>query len=119
MIEKVYCEKCGSEMISIDNKKPIGMNCPNCGWGWASSYINEIDLDEKIYEIILLEGNEISNATVRAISIVTNTNYLNSRKILMKGDSTLIQGNARQIKEFASILETNNIKYKIVPEYPY
>ena len=45
MSEKVFCEKCGAEMHPIDPAKPIGMICPKCGWGWATSYIDPIAED--------------------------------------------------------------------------
>ena len=42
MTDKIICEKCGAEMLPIDQNKPVGMTCPNCGWGWATTYIEPI-----------------------------------------------------------------------------
>jgi hypothetical protein len=52
----VICEKCGAEMKPLSDIYPVGMTCPNCGWGWATTYIDPINLDESDYHIILVSS---------------------------------------------------------------
>ena len=40
--EEILCPTCGAEMRLIDPVKDVGMICPNCGWGWATSDIDPI-----------------------------------------------------------------------------
>ena len=42
MNDAIICEKCGNEMKPLSEIYPIGMTCPNCGWGWATTYIEPI-----------------------------------------------------------------------------
>ena len=44
MNDKCICEKCGAEMKPLSDFSPVGMTCPNCGWGWATTYIDPIKL---------------------------------------------------------------------------
>lgn len=46
MNKEYICEKCGTEMVPIDKKIPVGLTCPNCGWGWATTYIDPIIEDD-------------------------------------------------------------------------
>lgn len=57
MTEKIICEKCGAVMTPLDPERPIGMECPECGWGWVTSYIEPKAEDATIYSIILEQGN--------------------------------------------------------------
>ena len=48
MNKEYICEKCGTEMVPIDKKIPVGLTCPNCGWGWATTYIDPIIEDDML-----------------------------------------------------------------------
>ena len=80
MNDKITCEKCGSEMRPIDSNKPVGMICPKCGWGWATSYMDPMRDDDTTYTISLSEGNSVTNATIQTIAKISNKNYLQAKK---------------------------------------
>ena len=54
MNKEYICEKCGTEMVPIDKKIPVGLTCPNCGWGWATTYIDPIIEDDRMIPCIVL-----------------------------------------------------------------
>ena len=119
MTDKIICEKCGSEMIPIDPNKPVGMTCPNCGWGWATTYSDPIFDDSTVYEIILLDDNQESADNLKAIAKITNTNVINAKKLLYNLPSCIFSGKAVEISALVRLLDEKSLKYKIEPEFPY
>ena len=99
MNDKITCEKCGSEMRPIDSNKPVGMICPKCGWGWATSYMDPMRDDDTTYTISLSEGNSVTNATIQTIAKISNKNYLQAKKIIENSPMNIYIGKATQIKD--------------------
>ena len=112
------CEKCGHEMVSISDTRPIGMTCPNCGWGWATTYIEPIFLDDEDYHVILL-SNDSSVSIIKIISEITTHNYIAVKKMIENAPVEIFIGKANEVKEIKEKLESTNIKYKIEPEFSY
>lgn len=71
MNEKIICEKCGTEMLSIDQYKPVGMKCPKCGWGWATTFIEPIKEDTTDYTVIMCSDNVPSKESISICSVAT------------------------------------------------
>ena len=119
MNNKILCEKCGAEMLPIDSNKPVGMTCPNCGWGWATTYIDPEQEDDTVYVISLSKGNIATRAAVKAISKITNKNFVQAKKTIENSPVDIYAGNAVQVKDVLLLLESLSLAYYITPEFPY
>lgn len=73
----------------------IGMTCPSCGWGWATTYQDPIDLDQNKYTLNVPAQEPCVNA-VKVISSAFSINYLEARKGLASGLLS-VSGTAREI----------------------
>ena len=119
MPEKIKCEKCGAEMIPLDPNKPIGMECPECGWGWVTSYIEPKYEDETVYSITLEQGNDINKTILKAISQIKNCNFIEAKNLIENPNKALTEGRAMEIDKVVQILEQASVKYSIELEWPY
>ena len=45
------CEKCGHEIADRSTAQTICLECPNCGWGFATSLSQPLDEDMTDYKI--------------------------------------------------------------------
>ena len=118
MNDKCICEKCGAEMKPLSEIYPIGMTCPNCGWGWATTYIDPINLDESDYHMILV-SSENSFSNIKIISEIANCNYIEAKNMIENAPTEIFRGNAVEIKEIKQKLESASIDFKIEPKFPY
>lgn len=118
-MEKVICDKCGTEMKPINPQTNSGMICPECGWGWATTPSNPMLEDEKIYNVTLLTGNSISEENVKTVSKIIAQNYLFAKKAIENAPTLLLSGKAREVHKIISELEANSILYEVSPHYPY
>lgn len=119
MIEKNLCEKCGAEMLPIDPDKPIGMKCPECDWGWVTSYIEPKLADVTIYSIILEQGNEPDIEVIKAVSKIANCNFMQAKAMMLEAPQDLTQDRAVVIERCIELLDTASVKYSIKPDWPY
>ena len=118
MNDAIICEKCGNEMKPLSEIYPIGMTCPNCGWGWATTYIEPIRADSMNYHIVLLSANT-ALPNIKLISKIAGCNYLDAKKLIETTPREIFCGNAVEVKAFKEMLETANIEISIDPEFPY
>ena len=122
MKEKCICEKCGAVMVPIVPEKPVGstgMECPECGWGWATTYIEPKYEDETVYKIVLDHGSDATKENIKAIAKVMNCNYLRAKEVINDAGHILAEGKATEIEIFIQLLLQSRIKYHIEPEWPY
>jgi large subunit ribosomal protein L7/L12 len=118
MNDTCICEKCGAEMKPLSDIYPVGMTCPNCGWGWATTYIDPINLDEINYHVILLSsGNSLSN--IKMVSETANCNYVEAKKMINNAPVEVFHGQAVEVKAIKEKLEEAGIDFRIEPEFPY
>ena len=114
----MMCEKCGHKMVSISESQPIGMTCPNCGWGWATTYIEPILSDSVDYHVIL-ESCDNSLTSIKIVSEVANCNYIEAKKLINNVPAEVFHGQAVEVKKKKTKLEAASIDFKIEPEFPY
>lgn len=119
MIEKIICEKCGAEMVPIDPEKPVGMECPECGWGWATTYIEPKNEDPTVYKIVLNQGNDDTKDNLKLVAKIMNCNLLKAKAVISETDTILAEGKALEMEGFIDLLVQSTIKYHIEPEWPY
>lgn len=113
----IPCEKCGTNMNVLSGG--CGMVCPNCGWGWATTYLEPIVRDMTEYQITLLEGNNTNTETIRAVNQVTHRNLLKSKQLIESAPHKIFSGDALEVHEMKEILDEEAVLYKIEPDYPY
>lgn len=116
--EKILCEKCGKEMLPLDTQRSIGMICPSCGWGWATSYFEPYETDQTEYSIIVF-GNNATKNNIKIIAEYANINYIQAKKLIEMPEAIVLVGKAAEILEKKKKLIENNISFKIQPEFPY
>jgi large subunit ribosomal protein L7/L12 len=118
MNDKCICEKCGAEMKPLSDIYPVGMTCPNCGWGWATTYIDPINLDEINYHVILVSSdNSLSN--IKMVSETANCNYVEAKKLINNVPVEVFHGQAVEVKTIKENFEKADINFRIEPEFPY
>ena len=119
MKEQVFCEKCGAEMHPIDPVKHVGMVCPNCGWGWATTDIDPILDDLREYSIILEEAVKPSAEMVKMLSRITGQNYIKARESLKNPPCVINTGKAKAVLFVARELTSLSIGFSIQPPLPH
>ena len=119
MSNKIICEKCGTEMLPIDMHKSVGMKCPKCGWGWATSYIEPIKVDTTDYNVVLLAGNIPSKESIKTIANIAGISFLQAKKMIENAPTSLLIGKAVAVKEAIVALERSALNYQVEPKFPY
>lgn len=117
--EAILCEKCGHEMLPLSEARPVGMTCPNCGWGWATTYTEPIYEDMTEYSVIVKENNPVSKEYLRTISDFLGCNFIEAKKLLEKAPTEIFSGKAYEVKKKIAPLVKIGINLSIVPDYPY
>ena len=105
-------------MIPLKELHAVGMNCPNCGWGWATTYIDPIKLDESDYHVILV-SNETALSYIRIVSETADCNYAEAKKLIENAPVELFCGKAAEVKAIREKLETAGVRFRIEPDFPY
>ena len=104
-------------MIYFQEEHTCGWTCPNCGEGIATSYFDPMELDQTVYSIYIEEQNPQAES-IKALSKISNTNYLEARQALIDG-TMCISGKASTIHKKVQLLKEYNVLFRIEPDYPY
>ncbi len=112
------CEKCGAEMTYFHKDSSCGYECPNCGWGLATTYIDPINEDTALYELCVEASETPTINAIKALSHAIGVGFVLAKEMLRKG-GTVKKGKASDIISFVKILKEGDIIYHIVPEFPY
>jgi len=113
------CEKCGSKMIPIQKEGTTGMVCPNCGFGFVTSYIDPMYEDQNEYEIYLSKGNKITNKNYFLIQSITGKNIQEIKQLFESSPYLLYKGHAAEVRELMNKLDESGVKYVIAPDFIY
>ena len=119
MTDNIICEKCGSVMEPIDPVHPVGMTCPNCGWGWATSFIDPILDDPTEYVITLLDGNTTIKETLKTVAKLANCNLIQAKRLIENAPAEIMRSKAPEIKEAMRVLEADALHFSVAPSFPY
>ncbi|MCF0228924.1 MAG: hypothetical protein HUJ76_04425 [Parasporobacterium sp.] len=129
MNEIIICEKCGEQMICINQERTAGMACPKCGWGWVTSHFDKIDTDRTDYSIFLKPGNPTVIVNIKLIASLCSVNFIEAKNILQANVDTCIYtatnessadySKAGKVKHIASILKAAKLDFYIMPDFPY
>lgn len=115
---KYYCPECGAEMYEKYEKPALNLICPKCGCKLATTKWEKIDLDETEYEVIITSDTNPNMDQIKAISRISGKNFIFAKNVIVNG-GMVFKGRASEVKKIISLLETNSLKYDIVPKFPY
>ncbi len=123
------CVKCGHEMLDHSTAQTICLECPNCGWGFATTLSQPLNEDMTDYEIYLNPGNPETMEHIKQISALCHVSYLQAKKLLSSKEPVLIYkaeqeaasslSKAGKVLQIAGCLEESSLRYTIIPEFPY
>lgn len=116
--EKIVCEKCGAEMHVVRDSYQMGMECPNCGWGWVTTYNEPIEVDYGVYRVIL-DSKDTSLVNVKLVASIVNCNYLRAKRIIENSPSEIFSGKAVDVREIRDRLVQAGMAFRIEPDFPY
>ena len=116
--EKIVCEKCGAEMHIVRDSYQMGMECPNCGWGWVTTYNEPIEVDYSVYHVVL-DSKDSSLANVKLVASIVNCNYLWAKRIIENAPSEIFSGKAVDVREIRDRLVQAGVAFRIEPDFPY
>ena len=78
--------------------------CSKCErWLVAATYFSPIESDTNEYQVVLMGGDFKNTAHVKAVSNVSNLNFLQARNAMQEGAAVVVKGNAIVIQNAASI----------------
>ena len=115
---KFLCPECGAEMYETYDKPALNFTCPKCGCKIATTRWEKIDIDDTEYEIHLLPEAMPSISHIKIISKIAAKNFIASKEALINGE-VIFKGKAVEIRQYRSMLDKNEIKYKIIPDFSY
>ena len=116
--EKIVCEKCGAEMHIVRDSYQMGMECPNCGWGWVTTYNEPIEVDYSVYHVVL-DSKDGSLVNVKLVASIVNCNYLRAKRIIENSPSEIFSGKAVDVREIRDRLVQAGVAFRIEPDFPY
>ena len=90
MENKNKCDICGKELIPIIEGHSVILTCSEHGGRIATTYFSDMEIDSTNYEIYLQPNNTVNKENIKVISEITNTNYLESKKVLESKTAVLI-----------------------------
>ena len=117
-MEENKCEKCKTTMVSFKEGRTIGMKCPNCGWGWATTQFDPIDLDKTIYTVKFDAIVSPSKEQLKIVSKMLNINFLIAAKLLKEGKASF-SGKAINVQSKLKEMNGQDIHYSISPYFKY
>lgn len=115
---KYNCLECGTIMNETYEKPSLILSCPKCGCKIATTRWEEIDLDDKEYEIVLVANNSPTLDQIKVVSNITGVNFIKSKEIIVTG-KPIFKGNPIQVKDIIKTLKEKLLDYSISPEFPY
>lgn len=116
----MICEKCGHKMNYYIESSSQVWECPECGWGLATTYIDPIYEDNTKYKIKLLPNNSINEEKIKTLKcFMSNLTTLQGVAMLKKGDNILTEDFAPGIMEQKKKLDKAMISYIIEPDFPW
>lgn len=97
-----------------------GLYCSKCQrWLVVATYIPPIDSDVQEYRVIVVGGDYRNTEHVKAISSVSNLNFLQARNVLQEAAAEVLKDRARTVQSAVSLLARVGIRYRIEPDFPY
>ena len=126
---KLYCSRCGQEIISIIEGHSLILTCSEHGGRIATTYFSDMELDSTNYEIFLKPNNIVNKDNIKIISKISNLNFLESKKLLesktavsiykVKDEAVREISKPEEIIKVARKLKELSLDFYITPEFKY
>lgn len=114
----IKCPKCGNDVIVKFNGNEIINKCIKCDYEAVTTYNSKMDLDNTKYVISILSNNDTSLDNIKLISKLTGEGFIKSKEYLQSGFS-FEKEYAEKILKKKQIFDDYDIKYEIIPKFPY
>ena len=114
------CPECSDRLIFYRQDSTQSCNClnPKCEYGFATTYIPEIELDETVYSLYITSlGDDWKQAMV-FLSLRFNLG-INAARKFKDSRELLLSGSAAEIFKVREELNRKGISVAIEPEYQY
>ena len=105
-------------MESYNRGHSCGMECPECGWGWATSYFSPIEMDDTLYTVNFLVPDKVTISMIRLYAKLTGVNFLQAKEALSNGNAK-ISAYAKELQDQLTEIQDAELKFTITPDYPY
>ena len=112
------CESCNKEMLYFQDKQTCGWKCNTCGTIIVTTYNDEIENDNSLYNITILPNNNTSAINVKVAAKICNCSFIDSKKLLVSGIE-IDKITAVQAREIINNLQTTDIKFSTTPEFKH
>lgn len=114
------CPECGNRLIFYRQDSTQGYNClnPKCEYGFATTYIPEIELDETVYSLYITSLGDNWKQAIVFLSLRFNLG-INAARKFKDFQELLLSGNAAEIFRVREELNRKGISVAIEPEYKY
>ena len=113
------CPECGN-LIFFGRGSSQGCYCikPDCEYGFATTYIPEIETDPTIYEVYITSLGTNWKQNIVFIALNFNLNINEARKFKVPRQ-LLLKANAAKVFEVRQKLQERKIEIAIEPKYKY
>lgn len=119
MGNKRKCEKCGSDAEYRIEGSTEGLFCTKCDWAIVTTYIPNIAQDITKYKVFLSAADFKNKDHIKVVSMVSNKNLLQARKMIQEKKPVLFEGEAIEVDKVRNALNSVGVKYEIDPTFPY
>ncbi|MBO7449692.1 MAG: hypothetical protein J6U54_04920 [Clostridiales bacterium] len=109
----MICDKCNVEMKYFSEGHSCGWECPKCGQGVVTSYI-----DDQIYKLSILPCTASSAKECVTIAKICKISIKDAKSKIRNG-GFLVEDRAEKIKEYCTLLDKTVLEYKTTPIFPY
>ena len=118
MDDKAVCEKCGAVMKYYRKEGSCGYLCPDCGWGWVTTYYSPLELDRQKYTLIVAGANDCDIQRYKAVAGILGCNYPEARKKYISGFS-VPDIPAKAALSVIRALTAAGIRFTVSPDFPH
>ena len=119
MVDNI-CPECGDILVFYRRGSSQGCNCrnPRCEYGFATTYIPDIQLDETVYSLYITSLGDNWKQAIVFISLQFNLGINTARQFKEPG-KLLCSGSAVEVFRLREKLKQKGISVAIAPEYRY
>ncbi len=113
------CPKCNAFTVSKIVGSSLVIECSECDWSIATSYIDPMYEDDTIYSIRIGLNKAPDKEALKAVSHITGGNFISAKNLLETPGSKLIEEKAPVIRSCLEELTAAGVIFDVSPEFPF
>lgn len=113
------CPECGAVLDVVVKGSSYVINCNNCGYSVATTYMDPIYEDQQEYTVTINAGNTVNKDNAMIMGGLLNSTLQQIAEYFKTAPHILFKGDAPRVKELRDKLEKGKIQYTISPEFDY